>query len=35
MKAGDYKKKTTFSQRKEEADHIRDKYPDRVPVVIE
>ena len=35
MKAGDFKKKTTQQHRKEESDHIRDKYPDRVPVVIE
>ena len=35
MKSGDYKKKTTFTQRKEEVDQIRDKYPDRLPVVIE
>lgn len=35
MKAGDYKKKTLFSQRKEESENILEKYPDRVPVVIE
>ena len=35
MIAGDFKKKTTLSQRKEEAENILAKYPERIPVIIE
>jgi len=30
-----YQKKFSFSQRKTEADRIREKYPDRVPIICE
>ena len=35
MKAGDFKKKSTDALRKQESDLIREKYPDRVPIIIE
>ena len=30
-----YQKKFSFSQRKIEADRIKEKYPDRVPIICE
>ena len=35
MKSGDFKKKNTHAHRKQESELIREKYPDRVPVIIE
>mmetsp|Transcript_2193 Transcript_2193/g.4218 ORF Transcript_2193/g.4218 Transcript_2193/m.4218 type:complete len:117 (+) Transcript_2193:65-415(+) len=32
---GDYKSEHKFEKRKEEADKIRTKYPDRIPVICE
>lgn len=35
MSVSDYKSKYSYEHRKKEAIHIKSKYPDRIPIIVE